>query len=99
MTDAVWMNVRQDAIDVAVLVVPRASRSRVVGVHDGMLRIQLAAPPVDGAANEALLKLIAELVGTPMSSVALARGQSSRRKTVRITGADAATVQRTLEVA
>ncbi len=97
MEDAVWMSVLKDAIDVSVLVVPRASRSRVVGVHDGMLRIQLAAPPVDGAANDALLKLVAGLTGVPASSASLVRGQASRRKTVRIHGVDAAAVKQALE--
>ncbi|HFE46155.1 MAG TPA: DUF167 domain-containing protein, partial [Nannocystis exedens] len=48
-----------DAVDVDVQVVPRASRSRVVGVHGDRLKIQLAAPPVDGAANKSLIELIA----------------------------------------
>ena len=73
-------------MEVAVLVQPRASRSRVVGEHDGMLKIQLAAPPVDGAANEALVQLLSELLGVPKRSVRLVAGETSRRKRVRVDG-------------
>ena len=52
-----------------VQVVPRASRSRIVGPHDGRLKIQLAAPPVDGAANEALVGLLAETLEVPRGAV------------------------------
>lgn len=73
-----------------VLVAPRAARSRVVGVHDGRLKIQLAAPPVDGAANSALGELLAEQLDVPPSTLEIARGATGRRKTVRIAGLSAA---------
>ena len=75
-----------------VLVQPRASRSRVVGEHDGRIKIQLAAPPVDGEANAALLAFLAELLGVKRADVALLAGETGRRTRVRITGrtADAA---------
>jgi len=69
-----------------VRVQPRASRSEVVGEHDGALRIRLAAPPVDGAANEALIELLADLVHVPKRSVRIVAGESSRRKVVEIAG-------------
>ena len=67
-------------------VVPRASRSAVVGVHDGCLKVTLDAPPVDGAANAALIALVAKLLGRPRRDVTLVRGQTSRRKTLAIAG-------------
>jgi uncharacterized protein (TIGR00251 family) len=73
-----------------VLVQPRASRSRVVGEHDGRLKIQLAAPPVDGEANAALLGLLADLLGVKRADVALLAGESGRRKRVRVAGVGAA---------
>jgi uncharacterized protein len=75
-----------------VLVQPRASRTRVVGEHDGRLKVQLAAPPVDGEANAALLAFLADACGVKRAEVALLAGESGRRKRVRITGAGAAAV-------
>ncbi|MDE1999236.1 MAG: DUF167 domain-containing protein [Burkholderiales bacterium] len=63
-----------------VSVSPNAKKTEAVGWHDGALRIRLQAPPVDGAANEALRRWIADQIGTPMANVLLERGQSSRRK-------------------
>jgi uncharacterized protein len=74
-----------------VLAQPRASRSRVAGEHDGRLKIQLAAPPVEGEANEALLAFLAAALGVRRADVALLAGESGRRKRVRITGITAAT--------
>jgi uncharacterized protein (TIGR00251 family) len=73
-----------------VVVQPRASRSRVVGEHDGRLKIQLAAPPVDGEANAALLELLADLLRVKRADVALLAGESGRRKRVRVAGVGAA---------
>lgn len=61
-------------------VVPGAKRTELIGLHDGALRVRLAAPPVDGKANEALLKWIADELGLSQRSVQLLRGASSRRK-------------------
>ncbi|MET0340766.1 MAG: DUF167 domain-containing protein [Polyangiales bacterium] len=80
---------RPGGVLVDVHVVPRASRSKVVGVHDGCLKIALDAPPVDGAANEALVALLAKLLKRPRSAITLVRGHTSRRKTLAIDGVDA----------
>ena len=69
-----------------VIVVPRASRSRVVGVHAGSLKVTLAAPPVDGEANAALCDLIAKQLGVPKRSVLIQRGAQSKNKTVQVMG-------------
>lgn len=69
-----------------VHVVPRASRSKVLGVHDGRLKISLAAPPVDGAANEELLSFVAKWLRVPARQVKLSRGESSRQKQLSIQG-------------
>lgn len=73
-------------LEVDVLVQPRASRSQIAALHDGRLKVQLAAPPVDGAANEALLELLAGRAGVPKRDVSLLRGESSRRKTILVRG-------------
>lgn len=63
-----------------ISVSPNAPRTEVTGWHDGALRLRLAAPPVDGAANDALRKWLAQQLGLPQSQVELLRGQTSRRK-------------------
>lgn len=83
---------RPSGVDIDVLVQPRASRSRLLGLHDGRMKIQLAAPPVDGAANEALVRLLAQVLGVPGSRVTVVRGETSRRKTVAVDGVSAAQV-------
>ena len=68
----------------AVSVVPNARRSGADGLHDGALRVRLAAPPVDGKANEALLAWLADTLGLRRRDLALVRGQTARRKWVEI---------------
>ncbi len=66
--------------------VPRASATAVAGRHGGAVRIRVAAPPVDGAANAELVRFMAKRLGVSRGAVTIARGQSSRSKTVTITG-------------
>jgi uncharacterized protein (TIGR00251 family) len=72
-----------------VLVQPRASREGLSGIVDGRLKIRLTAPPVDGEANAALVDFLARGLGLSRSQVEIVRGQTGRRKTVRLTGAAA----------
>ena len=72
------------AVVLDVNVVPGAKRTEVVGLHDGALRLRLAAPPVDGRANEALVAWLSGQLGVPRRDVMLLRGASSRRKQLRI---------------
>jgi len=77
-------SVREDAVTIQVQVVPRASRSEVVGEFNGALRIRLAAPPVDGAANEELIRVLAKAFKVPRGAVKLVSGHSSKIKQVSI---------------
>ncbi|MGY0197381.1 DUF167 domain-containing protein [Leptothrix sp. BB-4] len=88
-----WPQAGGVLVDVAV--VPNASRTEAVGLHDGALRVRLAAPPVDGAANEALQTWLARSLGVPQRAVELVQGQTSRRKRLHAQ-ADAAAVRRWL---
>ncbi|MBX5483144.1 MAG: DUF167 domain-containing protein [Myxococcaceae bacterium] len=87
-----WLTEVAGGTELAVLVQPRASRSKVVGEHDGHLKIQLAAPPVDGEANAALMDLLAKRLGIPRRQITLVSGQTSRRKRVRVEGLEPAQV-------
>lgn len=69
---------------------PSASRSEVVGRHGEEIRVRLAAPPVDGKANEALLVLVSEQLAVPRRAVSLHAGASSRSKVVEVLGIDVA---------
>jgi uncharacterized protein (TIGR00251 family) len=65
---------------------PRSSRNGIVMMEDGSLKIRLTAPPVDGAANEALIKFLAETLVVSKSQVQIVTGHSSREKIIRING-------------
>jgi len=81
------------AITFEVRVAPRASRNRVVGIQDGALKVALTAPPIDGAANEALRKLLAKALGVAKSDVEILRGDRARTKVLRVHGVSASDVR------
>jgi len=79
----------------AVRVTPRASRNEIFGVlNDGTVKIHLTAPPVEGQANEALLKFLSEVLGVPVSRLDIVAGKTGRDKLVSIMGVDAETVHK-----
>lgn len=75
---------RAGAVRLAVRVQPRASRNEIAGVHGGALRIRLQAPPVEGAANEALVAFLAEQLGVSRRHVRIVAGSQSRNKVVEV---------------
>ena len=85
------------AVRIAVHAKPRSRRSRVAGTREGALAVELAAPPVDGAANEALVATLAAALGIPKRDVTLARGASSRAKVVEVRGLTETEVRARLE--
>ncbi|MCA1556167.1 MAG: DUF167 domain-containing protein [Acidobacteria bacterium] len=76
----------ESAIAFTVRVVPRASRSEIVGEHDGALRVRVATPPVEGAANEELTRTLARALGVPLRAVEITSGHTSKTKLVRVAG-------------
>ncbi len=70
----------------SVRVTPRASRNQIAGVEGGALKIKLTAPPVEGAANAALIQFIAEWLGVRKSAVSIRSGDKTRHKLVRVEG-------------
>lgn len=71
----------------AVRVVPRASPSGVTGEHDGALRVRVSAAPVDGAANEELIRTLARALSVPRRNVEITSGHTSKLKQVKVSGA------------
>jgi len=81
----------------SVRLTPRAGRDEVIGFQGGVLRVRVKAPPVEGRANEALLRLLAKALGVPRSSLTIVGGRASREKTVAVEGLDAVEVRRRIE--
>lgn len=77
---------KDGSIVFSVRVVPRASKSEIVGEHDGVLKVRITSPPVDGAANEELIKLLAKTFGVSKNEVEIVSGHSSKTKQISITG-------------
>jgi len=77
------------AVIVDIHVIPNASRTQADGLHDGALRVRLHAPPVDGKANAALVAWLADAIGVAKSHVEVIRGQTSKRKQLRISASAA----------
>ncbi len=76
-----------------IRVIPRAPRTRVDGTRGGAILIRLAAPPVDGAANEALIAFLSDALSLPRRNFQLVSGEKSRDKRVRVEGLDDAAVR------
>lgn len=85
-----WYRRNGDVLTLTLHVQPGAKRTDVAGLHGEALKIRLAAPPIEGRANEALLKFIAESFGVPLRQVDLKQGGQSRHKVVAVTGSKVA---------
>ena len=82
-----------------VKVVPRASKNEIVGIGtDGALKVRVTAPPVEGAANEAVIALLAEALNLPKSNIDIIAGLTSTTKLVSIIGVDPATIDQTFRL-
>lgn len=69
-----------------LLIQPKASKSEIVGPHNGALKIRIQAPPIEGRANEALIEFLSDIFHLPKRSIELLRGETGRTKTVEVTG-------------
>ncbi|MFQ5694527.1 MAG: DUF167 domain-containing protein [Terriglobia bacterium] len=81
-----------------VKVQARARREQIAGVHDGRLRVRVAAPPLEGRANRAVLALLAKHLRVPKSSIKIAAGERSPAKLIHVAGLDAAAVLQRLRL-
>ena len=82
-----WLRVAADGrITLTLHIQPGAKTTEFAGLHGDALKIRLAAPPVDGKANEALIKFVAETLKLPKSAITLKSGQTSRRKVLEVNG-------------
>lgn len=93
------LSAKDGGVSFAVRVQPRASKSEVAGELDGALKVRLAAPPVDGEANEELIRFLARLFDTPRRQIAIISGQTSKNKLVRISGISVEEVEKAFSAA
>lgn len=77
---------KNNALVFTVRVVPRASKSEIAGEHDGALKVRIASPPVDGAANTELVKFLSKTFGVSRNAVEILSGHAARTKQVKISG-------------
>ncbi|HMU35108.1 MAG TPA: DUF167 domain-containing protein [Pyrinomonadaceae bacterium] len=83
-----------DGVEFKVRVNPRASKTEIIGTIDGILKVRVASPPVEGAANAELIKFFAKLLGVAKSNVEILSGQTSRTKRLRVAGITAAELEK-----
>jgi uncharacterized protein len=92
-------NQSAEGVTLSVRIQPRASKNSVSRMEDGTLKIRLTAPPVDGAANEALVKFLSDTLSVSKSQVDIVSGHTGRQKIIRISGISEADVIRLLNTA
>lgn len=92
-----YLRVQADSVLLSIKLQPRASAEEIGESLGNELRVKVTAPPVDSAANEALIRLLAETLDCPRNRVELIRGQTSRHKVVKLHGMIAEEVARKLE--
>lgn len=85
-TDSYGIEATSTGVTIKIYVSPRASSNKVVGAHNGAIKVSLTAPPVEGAANKALIEFLAKTLSVPKGSVQLMSGETSRNKVVRVSG-------------
>lgn len=84
--EAPWLQWQEDAIVLTLHLQPGAARDEIVGLHGDALKVRIQSPPVDGKANQALQRFLAELFAVPRQQVQLIQGETTRRKRVRVAG-------------
>ena len=84
MTDMVRLRESKKGLTFDIQVIPHASRAEIAGVQDGAFKVKVTAPPMEGAANEACIKLLASKLGLKKSQMEISSGAKSRKKTVMI---------------
>lgn len=99
MTEEFWVNVRDtpQGATFEVRVQPRAKRTAILGVLDGRLKIALVSPPIDGRANDELVRFLADFFGVSRSSVCVLAGKHARNKCIAIAHRTAAQIAEVLE--
>lgn len=99
MTSPVYLRTTPQGCIVELYIAPRAKVSKVAGLHGGYPKIALAAPPIEGRANEELVRFLSQLLDVPKSTIELLRGATSKRKSLLIRRVSPETIRLRLETA
>ncbi len=92
-----YIQVQPDGVLLSIKLQPRASKNEIGGALGDELRVKVTAPPVDAAANEALVRFLAEVLNCPRNRVALVRGHTSRHKSIKLYGLSADAVMEKIQ--
>lgn len=84
--EAAWCSPTAGGVRLALQVTPNAKKSQVIGPLDDVLKLRLQAQPIEGKANEALIRFLAELLALPRSKISITHGQTSKKKLVELSG-------------
>jgi uncharacterized protein (TIGR00251 family) len=86
MTTSPFLRESEAGTTIDLYVQPKASKNELAGVHEGLLKVRLAAPPVEGEANKECIKFLAKVLDVPKSRLEITHGHKSRRKTILVRG-------------
>ena len=86
----VWISTKKESLILSVHAQPGAKKDKIVGEYNNRLKIALSAPPVDGKANEHLIRFLSKKIGVPRSKITLIAGETSREKRLSIADIDPA---------
>jgi uncharacterized protein (TIGR00251 family) len=93
LAETPWLTSRADGVELLIHARPGARRSELAGVHGTALAVRIAARPVEGAANQELIRVLAGALAVPPSAITLLAGAQARRKRLYVTGIDLATAR------
>ena len=79
-----WFKENKNSLTINIYVVPRSSRSEIVGIYNDCLKIKLKSPPVDNAANEELIRFLADKLKIPKKNIEIVKGQNQKKKIVSL---------------
>lgn len=98
MSGGGWCSQVRDGVRIAVHIVPNAKKTEVIGLHGDALKLRLQAQPIEGKANEALIRYIADRLDAPKSAVVITHGHTAKRKLLEVggSGMQVSQVMRTL---
>lgn len=91
-----WLRASGNGVLLTLHIQPGAKKTEVVGLHGDAIKLRLAAPPVEGKANEALIDFLSRTLGLPKAHITLISGQTSRSKRIAIAGGDAKVIEQKL---
>ena len=88
-----WLKENKNTLTINIYVVPRSSKSEIIGIYNNCLKIKLKSPPVDNAANEELVRFLAEKLNVPKKNIEIVKGYKQKKKIVCVVGCSIKTLE------